>query len=85
MMRSDDVFQQIIPHPVTSCVITVYPSKTKLRPLAWLPPHVCEVVISTEVVFRFMTEDHMPPVDHTTVCSGAAKIQLTLPMMWGLW
>ncbi|GFX28999.1 hypothetical protein TNCV_3030421 [Trichonephila clavipes] len=43
------------------------------------------VVISTETESGFITEDDTSPVCHTPSCSRSAKIQSTLPMMWGQW
>ncbi|GFV04730.1 hypothetical protein TNCV_3667311 [Trichonephila clavipes] len=43
------------------------------------------VVISTETESGFITEDDTSPVCHTPSCPRSAKIQSTLPMMWGQW
>ncbi|GFX52142.1 hypothetical protein TNCV_548011 [Trichonephila clavipes] len=45
--------------------------------------NTCAVVIITETESRFITEDDTSPVCHTPSCPSSAKIQSTLPMMWG--
>ncbi|GFU47892.1 hypothetical protein TNCV_4967051 [Trichonephila clavipes] len=47
--------------------------------------NTCAVVISTETESGFITEDDTSPVCHTPSCPRSAKIQSTLPMMWGQW
>ncbi|GFX00284.1 hypothetical protein TNCV_297731 [Trichonephila clavipes] len=43
-------------------------------------PRIC-----TETESGFITEDDTSPVCHTPSCPRSAKIQSTLPMMWGQW
>ncbi|GFU27914.1 hypothetical protein TNCV_450111 [Trichonephila clavipes] len=59
--------------------------KCRIGPLAGAPPDTCAVVISTETESGFITEDDTSPVCHTPSCPRSAKIQSTLPMMWGQW
>ncbi|GFW37066.1 hypothetical protein TNCV_5019641 [Trichonephila clavipes] len=58
-------------------------NKCRIGPLAGAPPDTCAVVISTETESGFITEDDTSPVCHTPSCQRSAKIQSTLPMMWG--
>ncbi|GFU98738.1 uncharacterized protein TNCV_2664261 [Trichonephila clavipes] len=58
-------------------------NKCRIGPLAGAPPDTCAVVISTETESGFITEDDTSPVCHTPSCPRSAKIQSTLPMMWG--
>ncbi|GFU08337.1 uncharacterized protein TNCV_4962751 [Trichonephila clavipes] len=60
-------------------------NKCRIGPLAGAPPDTCAVVISTETESGFITEDDTSPVCHTPNCPMSAKIQSTLPMMWGQW
>ncbi|GFY09622.1 uncharacterized protein TNCV_381171 [Trichonephila clavipes] len=60
-------------------------NKCRIGPLAGAPPDTCAVVISTETESGFITEDDTSPVCHTPSCPRSAKIQSTLPMMWGQW
>ncbi|GFU99478.1 uncharacterized protein TNCV_4763391 [Trichonephila clavipes] len=60
-------------------------NKCRFGPLAGAPPDTCAVVISTETESGFITEDDTSPVCHTPRCPRSAKIQSTLPMMWGQW
>ncbi|GFX35711.1 hypothetical protein TNCV_745041 [Trichonephila clavipes] len=60
-------------------------NKCRIGPLAGAPPDTCAVVISTETESGFITEDDTSPVCHTLSCPRSAKIQSTLPMMWGQW
>ncbi|GFU25012.1 uncharacterized protein TNCV_5008821 [Trichonephila clavipes] len=58
-------------------------NKCRIGPLAGAPPDTCAVVISTETESGFITEDDTSPVCHIPSCPRSAKIQSTLPMMWG--
>ncbi|GFW59738.1 uncharacterized protein TNCV_4718301 [Trichonephila clavipes] len=58
-------------------------NKCRIGPLAGAPPDTCAVVISTETESGFITEDDTSSVCHTPSCPRSAKIQSTLPMMWG--
>ncbi|GBM20422.1 hypothetical protein AVEN_222121-1 [Araneus ventricosus] len=58
-------------------------NKCRIGPMAWLPPHAYALVISIETEARFIAEDRTPTVGHTPACPRLAKIQSTLPMMWG--
>ncbi|GFV15646.1 uncharacterized protein TNCV_699021 [Trichonephila clavipes] len=60
-------------------------NKCRIGPLAGAPPDTCSVVIITETESGFITEDDTSPVCHTPSCPRSAKIQSTLPMMWGQW
>ncbi|GFU85323.1 uncharacterized protein TNCV_2386281 [Trichonephila clavipes] len=60
-------------------------NKCRIGPLAGAPPDTCAVVIITETESGFITEDDTSPVCHTPSCPRSAKIQSTLPMMWGQW
>ncbi|GFV28016.1 uncharacterized protein TNCV_293401 [Trichonephila clavipes] len=60
-----------------------FDNKCRIGPLAGAPPDTCAVVISTETESGFITEDDTSPVCHTPSCPRSAKIQSTLPMMWG--
>ncbi|GFT43907.1 hypothetical protein TNCV_2245781 [Trichonephila clavipes] len=55
----------------------------RIGPLAGAPPDTCAVVINTETESGFITEDDTSPVCHTPSCPRSAKIQSTLPTMWG--
>ncbi|GFV31540.1 hypothetical protein TNCV_1182691 [Trichonephila clavipes] len=85
--KDDRVSQEIAPHTVTPCEIAVcrLDNKCRIGPLAGAPPDTCAVVISTETESGFITEDDTSPVCHTPSCPRSAKIQSTLPMMWGQW
>ncbi|GFV90470.1 hypothetical protein TNCV_50451 [Trichonephila clavipes] len=75
--KDDRVSQEIAPHTVTPCEIAVCHSTINAG------SDTCAVVISTETESGFITEDDTSPVCHTPSCPRSAKIQSTLPMMWG--
>ncbi|GFW43979.1 hypothetical protein TNCV_997441 [Trichonephila clavipes] len=85
--HDDRVSQEIAPHTVTPCEIAVCRSTINAGsgPLAGAPPNTCAVVIIAETESVFITEDDTSPVCHTPSCPRSAKIQSTLPMMWGQW
>ncbi|GFV10044.1 hypothetical protein TNCV_2313771 [Trichonephila clavipes] len=80
------VSQEIAPHTVTPCEIAVCRSTIMRGSDRWpLRLQICgiAVVISTETESGFITEDDTSRVCHTPSCPRSAKIQSTLPMMWG--
>ncbi|GFW89048.1 hypothetical protein TNCV_2684821 [Trichonephila clavipes] len=83
--KDDRVSQEIAPHTVTPCEIAVCRSTINAGSDRWPVRLQTRMVISTETESGFITEDDTSPVCHTPSCPRSAKIQSTLPMMWGQW
>ncbi|GFV31934.1 hypothetical protein TNCV_3494871 [Trichonephila clavipes] len=58
-------------------------NKCRIGPLAAAPPDTCGWSSALRLNRGFITEDDTSPVCHTPSCPRSAKIQSTLPMMWG--
>ncbi|GFU61640.1 hypothetical protein TNCV_3444561 [Trichonephila clavipes] len=78
--------KKFLPHTVTPCEIAVCRSTINAGSDRWLVRLQTRVQWSSSLrLNRFITEDDTSPVCHTPSCPRSAKIQSTLPMMWGQW